>query len=321
MNVFKKSFLCYYIFIMIIDIHTHGIGGYDTRSSDIEHILRIAELHGASGVDEIYLTIFPATIKVMRENMETIKQAIAIQQSAGMRPAPELSSSGPGPSVDHGPARIAGVHLEGPFLNPSKCGGLNAMVLIDPTEYNYDQLIEGFPDIIKIITMAPELKGAHKIIKKAADKGFIISMGHSDATFAEAALGHAAGARGITHLFNAMHPLHHREPGIAGYGLMNQDIYVEIITDSFHLHPVTLELIFRIKDNDRIIIVSDSVIQTVKPMAAPSPAEGEGITDNNGRLLGGALTVTAAAAGISAHFGEKTAENCISSNPARYLGT
>lgn len=315
MPVFKMPALCYDNFMMITDVHTHGIGGYDTRSADVEHILRIAEIHGSYGVDQIILTVYPATIKVMRENIALINKAAGIQQSGGVALRSEFAAAKYGPAERSRPARIAGVHVEGPFLNPSKCGSLNAMVLIDPTDYNFDQLTDGFEDIIKIITIAPELPGATSIIRKAADKGIIASMGHSDATFSEAEAGHKAGARGITHLFNALRPYHHREPGIAGYGLLNPDVYVEVIADPFHLHPATLELIFRIKNHDRIIIVSDSIKETLLPAATAE----EGLTNNHGRLMGGAVPITEAVADLTASFGEKMLMDCISINPQRYL--
>jgi len=301
---------------MITDIHTHGIGGFDTRSTDAEHLLRIADIHGSCGVDEIILTVYPATIKVMRENLAVIKLAMGLQQSAAARPRPSSPASINDREESLGPARIAGIHLEGPFLNPSMCGSLNAMVLIEPHERNFDELVEGFEDIIRIMTIAPELAGANRVIKRAAEKGIISSMGHSNATFQETDAGHKAGATGITHLFNAMRPYHHREPGIAGYGLLNPDIYIEVIADPFHLHPETLELIFRTKNHDRIIIVSDSVKETAPSTIIAGLA---GIKDGHGRLLGGAAPVTRAIADLSDRFGPETLAKCISDNPERYL--
>jgi N-acetylglucosamine-6-phosphate deacetylase len=300
---------------MITDIHTHGIGGFDTRSSDPEHLLRIAAIHGAHGIDEVILTVYPATIKVMRESMAVIKLAMSMQRSGDMPVRSEFSTSQYG-SQDHGPARIAGIHLEGPFLNPYMCGSLNAMVLIEPDERNFDELVEGFEDVIRIITIAPELSGASHIINRAADMGIIPSMGHSNASFSETEAGHRAGAKGITHLFNAMRPYHHREPGIAGYGLLNQDIYIEVIADPFHLHPATLELVFRAKNHDRIIIISDSIRETLPA----SPILGmHAITDSHGRLLGGALPITDAIVSLSDRYDPRMLEQCVTDNPGRYL--
>jgi N-acetylglucosamine-6-phosphate deacetylase len=283
-----------------IDIHTHGIGGYDTRTADIEHILKIAEIHGSYGVSEIIPTIYPATINVMRENMEVVKKAMELQKTEDRSQKTE--------------SRIIGIHLEGPFLNPLKCGALNAMTFIEPTEYNLRELIEGFEDIVKIITIAPELNRALMLIKKIAGIGIIASMGHSNATFIEAEAGFNAGASGITHIFNAMRGFHHREIGIAGFGLLNQDVYVEVIADPYHLHPQTLELIFKVKNSDRIIIISDTVRE------ATAFTKATGAVSRDGRLLGGCITITESSKRlIEMGFDESVIMKCIAENPERYL--
>jgi N-acetylglucosamine-6-phosphate deacetylase len=281
-----------------IDIHTHGIGGYDTRSADVTHILRIAEIQSSCGVLEIVLTIYPDVISVMRENMEMIKKAMDIQDAA----------------IISGQAKILGVHLEGPFLNPAKCGSLNATTFIGPSEKPFRELIEGFENIVKIITVAPELEGAFGLIKKISAQGIIVSMGHSDATYEEAEKGFHAGAKGITHLFNAMQGFHHREPGIAGFGLLHKDIYIEIIADPYHLHQATLELILRIKKPQRIIIVSDTVRES------KTFFEEKAVTDSYGKLLGGGMTVLESAQRLIAMgYNEEIIMGCITENPHRYL--
>jgi N-acetylglucosamine-6-phosphate deacetylase len=281
-----------------IDIHTHGIGGYDTRSADVNHILRIAEIQGSCGVLEIVLTIYPSVISVMRENMEIIKKAMEIQDAAK--------------TLGH--AKILGVHLEGPFLNPAKCGSLNAATFIEPSDKLFRELIEGFENIVKIITLAPELKGAPGLIKNISAQGIIVGMGHSDATYEEAKKGFHAGAKGITHLFNAMKGFHHRDPGISGFGLLHKDIYIEIIADPYHLHQATLELILRIKNPRRIIIVSDTVRES-----KTSP-DGKAVTDSYGKLRGGGMTVLESAQRLIAMcHNEEMIMGCITENPHRYL--
>jgi N-acetylglucosamine-6-phosphate deacetylase len=281
-----------------IDIHTHGIGGYDTRSADVNHILKIAAIQGSCGVLEIVLTIYPDVIRVMRENMEMIKKAMEIQNAA----------------ITSGQAKIIGIHLEGPFLNPAKCGSLNATTFIGPSEKPFRELIEGFENMVKIITVAPELEGAPGLIKKISVQGIIVSMGHSDATYEEAEKGFDAGAKGITHLFNAMHGFHHREPGIAGFGLLHKDIYIEIIADPYHLHQATLELILRIKNPQRIIIVSDTVRESKTSL------EEKAVTDSYGKLLGGGMTVLESAQRlIATGYNEEIIMGCITENPHRYL--
>lgn len=286
----------------IIDIHTHGISGYDTRAKSADDILKIASIHGSYGVSEILLTIYPSGIKIMRKNMEAVKKAMELQD-AGYK------------IQDAEPAKIIGLYLEGPFLNPTKCGALNEKTFIEPTDYNFERLIDGFEDLVKIITIAPEMKGALRLIKKIADRGIIVSMGHSDATYAEAEAGFRAGARGITHIFNAMRGFHHREPGIAGFGLLNQEIYIEVIADLHHLHGKTLELIFGTKSPERIVIISDTVKETKK-----KPDSKRGVTDTHGKLSGGSMPVTESLKRlVKMGYDEKSIADCITKNPEKYL--
>ena len=233
----------------LIDLHTHGIDRYDTRTSDPEDILKIAVLHGKAGTAAILPTIYPAPIDEMRANMEAVRKAMDIR-----KPGKNNSSR----FTLHA-SRILGVHLEGPFLNPLRCGALDKASFIKPDISNLKRLINGYEDITKIMTIAPEMPGALKVIERCGDMGIRINMGHSDATYRQALDGKKAGAAGITHIFNAMRPFHHREPGIAGFGLLDEDIYIEAIADGIHLRPETLKLIFSLKRHDRIMLVSDSV--------------------------------------------------------------
>lgn len=283
-----------------IDVHTHGIGGFDTRTASEGHILKIAEIQGSLGVSEIVPTVYPSSIETMRENMHAIKKAMELQGSGGRFQA--------------GEAKIIGIHLEGPFLNPSKCGALDPDSFINCTDRNLRILIEGFYDVIKIITIAPELEGAVDIIKEISRRGIIASMGHSDASYAEADAGFRAGARGITHIFNAMRGVHHREPGLAGFGLMNQDIYIEVIADSFHLDIKLIEFIFSVKNPERIIIISDSV------KAANMVPASNGIRNEDNILLGGSVTINEAAEYlIKTGLDRVIVLKAISENPQEYL--
>ncbi len=126
----------------IIDVHTHGIGGYDTRMPDEKDILAIAAAHGALGVAEIVPAIYPAEINVMRKHMDVVRNAMELQKA-----------------MADTQSRIIGLHLEGPFLNPLQCGALDATAFLEPTEYHLQKLIEGFEDMVKIITIAPEAEG------------------------------------------------------------------------------------------------------------------------------------------------------------------
>ncbi|MDR2018665.1 MAG: hypothetical protein LBQ00_07330 [Syntrophobacterales bacterium] len=285
----------------VIDIHIHGGGGYDTQTVDPGDLLRIAEIQASRGVSAIIPTIYPAKINKMRTHIEAVKKAMEIQ-------AREES---------HG-SKILGVNLEGPFLNPSFPGALDPQVFLPPAERHYREITEGFENIIKVVTISPELKGALALTRLLSDRGVAVSLGHTNATFSEAERAYQQGAHCITHLFNAMRPYHHREPGIAGFGLLNPHIYVELIGDQFHLHPRTLDLVFRVKNPSKIIIVSDSVKET-PDHESPTTAN---LENGTGKLMGGAIdVVTAATKLIKAGFNRELILPCISFNPERYLSS
>jgi N-acetylglucosamine-6-phosphate deacetylase len=218
-----------------VDLHTHGLGPCDTRTTRPEAILRLAEAHREKGTALIFPAIYPSDIKTMRAHMKAVAEAMGLTELIG------------------------GINLEGPFVNPLKCGALDRGAFLRPSLSSLMKLLDGFEKEVKIITIAPELPGALKLIEKCASMGMCVNMGHSDSTYRQADEGKRAGAKGITHLFNAMRPFHHREPGLAGFGLMDEDIYVEVIADGAHLTPETLRLIFAVKRPERIILVSDSV--------------------------------------------------------------
>ncbi len=297
----------------VIDIHTHGIGGYDTRTTNPDDILKMAQIHGEYGVTDIVPTIYSGPVQQMRADMASVKVAMKRQHTAvSNRRSESLDSS---LVTRHSkPARIAGVHLEGPFLNPSKVGALDGASFQIPSVKTWRKLLEGFEDIVKIVTIAPELEGSLYLIKTMSNMGIIVALGHSDATYQETERAFHAGATGITHIFNAMRGFHHREPGIAGFGLTNPDIYIELIADPFHLNVHVIELIFKVKNPEKIIIVSDSVKGTT------ATTENHAKVDDNGTIQGGSMTITESAERlIGLGFPKKVVMACISNNPRAYL--
>jgi len=295
--------------VKIIDIHTHGAGGFDTRTSNPIDIIRIAEIQASLDISAIIPTIYPDTIEIMRNNMMAVKKAMELQKS-------EDAAGSAGLQGRRKYAAILGVHLEGPFLNSAKCGALKSSSFIEPNESNLKKLLEGFEDMVKIITIAPELNGAAKLIRKISDMGIIASMGHSDATFPDAEEGFNAGAKGITHIFNAMRGFHHREPGIVGFGLLNKDVFIEVIADPYHLNLKTLELIFRLKDPDKIVIISDSV----KCTDNSADGTGHGVINDAGTLQGGSMSITESSRRlIKRGFNEEVVKTFITANPLMYL--
>jgi N-acetylglucosamine-6-phosphate deacetylase len=276
----------------LVDIHVHGADKYDTRTRRQDDILQVAGIHGRRGTSALLPTVYPGDIGFMRENMATIRRAMSVQRDE---------------------AAILGLHLEGPFLNPERAGSLDGKSFSDPSVETFTQLVEDFEDIIKIITIAPELPGALRLIELSREKGFLVHMGHSDASFEQAEEGKRAGATGITHLFNAMRGFHHREPGLAGFGIMDEDIYVEIIADLAHLHPQSLKMIFDMKSPDKIILISDSVMG---PGWGGGPMRGAG-----GALLGSGIALADGIKNLVAlGVPQDRALRFASVNPMTYLG-
>lgn len=276
-----------------IDIHVHGAEEYDTRTRRQDDIVRIAACHGERGTSALLPTVYPAPIEIMRNNMDAIRRTMEVS-----RP---------------GAAQVLGINLEGPFLNPDRAGSLDAKTFADPSVETLSKLVDGFEDAVRIITIAPELPGALKVIEACREKGILVHMGHSDASFEQAEEGKKAGATGITHIFNAMRGFHHREPGLAGFGLMDEELYVEVIADMAHLHPQSLKMLFEMKSQDRIILISDSV---------RGPGWGSGaIRGPGGTLMGSGIAIADAVTNLVAlGVPSEQAIRFASENPRRYLG-
>lgn len=276
----------------LIDIHVHGAGEYDTQTRRQDDILRIAGIHGERGTSAILPTIYPADIEVMRDNIGAVLRARGAQRDG---------------------ARLLGVHVEGPFLNTARAGSLDPKSFQDPDREALGRLIDGYEEVIRIITIAPELPGALQLIEVCREKGILVHMGHSDASFEQAEEGKRAGATGITHLFNAMRGFHHREPGLAGFGLMDEDIYVEVIADMVHLHTSSLKMILDMKPPDKILLVSDSV---KGPGWGSGPVRGPG-----GMLMGSGIALSDCVRNlVSIGVPLDRAVQFASDNPIGYLG-
>lgn len=276
----------------LIDVHVHGAATYDTRTRRQDDILQIANIHGERGTSAMLPTIYPGSIESMRDNMAAVQRAMAVQREGAL---------------------ILGVHLEGPFLNPERAGSLDRQSFAEPSVEMLTRLVEDFEDMIKIMTIAPELPGALRVIEVCREMGFLVHMGHSDASFEQAEEGKSAGATGITHVFNAMRGFHHREPGLAGFGLMDEDVYVEVIADMAHLHPQSLKMLFDMKSPDKIVLISDSV---------KGPGWGNGpIRGAGGILLGSGISLKDAVKNlISLGVPSERALQFASDNPMKYLG-
>jgi len=273
----------------------------------------MARLHAKYGTSAILPTIHSGTIAQIRANMDAVRKAMRVQSlEFGVWSIEEKNSKSNSSLITRHSSLILGVHLEGPFLNPARCGAQNKNSFINPTASNLKKLVSGYEDIIKIITLAPELPGALRVIEKCISLGIKVNMGHSDATYSKALDGKKAGASGISHIFNAMRPFHHREPGLIGLGLLDEDLYIEVIADNIHINEITLKLIFKTKRLDRIILVSDSV-KGAKSRKGP-------ICLKPGVIAGSAITLSDAVKNLkNIGIPEAVALETSIDNPKRYL--
>lgn len=216
----------------LVDIHIHGYLGEDTSDAKPEGIKKMAY-----GVAENGVTAFlPTTMTVSMPEINAALDAV--------RSLKEESKTWDG-------AEIIGVHAEGPFINPSKKGAQAESNILPP---DADFVIKN-ADIITSITLAPEMDEGHKCIKTIAEKtNVLISMGHTGADFDEGMQAARDGVNHTTHLFNAMTPLAHRNPGIVGAALAADNVSVELIADTFHINPGLYSIIAKVKGRKMVLI-------------------------------------------------------------------
>src|SRR5262245_22747924 len=214
---------------------------------------------------------------------------------------------------------IAGAHLEGPFLGGAP--GAHPTHLIRPLD---GQWLDALPSIVKVITLAPESRGAAACIQSLRMRGALVALGHSTASYEEAVAATDAGARLVTHCFNGMGPLHHREPGLVGAALTDDRLAVSLIADLVHVHPAAIALVFRAKGADRVALVTDAVAWASGTVgeAVRMAFDGSAARLPDGTLAGSALTMDAAIRNVIEHCGVSMfdAIQAATATPARLLG-
>jgi N-acetylglucosamine-6-phosphate deacetylase len=154
---------------------------------------------------------------------------------------------------------IAGSHLEGPFLAHSRCGAQNPAVLVPPDREAVDRLLRAARGTLRMVTLAPELPGALDLVRQLCDAGVVAALGHTDATYDQTMAAIDAGATVMTHLFNGMRPVHHREPGPVVAGLERPEVCCELIVDEHHLHPAVVRDVMAATGGRRTALVSDAI--------------------------------------------------------------
>ena len=226
-----------YVLPGLVDIHSHGCAGFDFSDGDPDGLAAMGRYYAAHGIT----TFLPASMSLPYEQLEKAFEAARL-----------YSENSP-----HGGARLAGIRMEGPYLSDKKKGAQKAEYLKLPDIEAFCRLQEGCGHLIRIVDLAPELSGAEDFIRNVS-ASCRVSLAHTNASYEEAMKAFAAGASHVTHLFNGMAPLHHRQPGVIGAAFACKDVMVELICDGLHLHPEIVRMAFTLFPG-RVCLISDSM--------------------------------------------------------------
>ena len=300
-----------------IDIHTHGIAGLDITYSSMngseddveETLLRMSEEYLNHGVTRFLPTTVTAPHEVLLTASKGVKNAISHQRKS------------------HTGAIIEGLHLEGPYISKEKRGAQNPEFIRLPSIKELKKYWEVSGGNIKTVTIAPELKGSVEFINYARNLGMYISLGHTNATYEEAKAAIYAGANRATHLYNAMRPINHREPGVIIAVLESPQVYLEIITDLIHISPQIINFTLRYAGIERVVTITDSIIATDLPDGEYSLGGLKVIVKDgicrleDGTLAGSTLTMDNALKNlVGIGIPLKDAVRTMTYNPARAVG-
>ena len=297
----------YTVFPGFIDMHTHGGCGIEAVSASFEELDEMSRFYAQSGACEFCATTVTESI----EHLVAAEQRIVKRMKAG--------TSG---------ASIAGIYLEGPFLSHDFRGAHEETLLKSPTKEDMDKLIEAGEGNLRVIAIAPEIEGALSAIKYFNEKGVVVSLGHSGATYAEAAAGFAAGGSVAVHTYNAMRGITHHEPGFLGASLIADEAYGEIICDFLHVAPETVKIALRCKGRDKIVFITDSIVTTGLPDgeylsgALPVTVKDGVARAHNGALAGSSLRINRALGNVVEKLSVPVCDAMlgVTKNPAEALG-
>lgn len=258
-----------------IDVHIHGAGGRDTMEGTFDALNTIAKVISKHGTT----SFLPTTMTVHKDEVRKAVKAIHETKISGTEGA-----------------NVIGVHLEGPFINGEMIGAQNPNFLLAPSIESFKYMAGDYEESVVCVTLAPEVEGAKELIKYLSSKGIVSSMGHTKATYQQAMEGIECGVCHSTHLYNAMTPLHHREPGVVG-AIFDSEITTETISDGIHISYPSLRVAYKQKGTDKVLLVSDAMMACGMPDGKYSLGGQEVIVSNsaariaNGSLAGSVLTL------------------------------
>jgi N-acetylglucosamine-6-phosphate deacetylase len=285
-----------------VDIHMHGGGGHDATLSP-SALRGAVDFHRGHGTTRTLVSLVTASVAQLETQLGWVADA-----------------------TDDATSTVVGAHLEGPFLSHVRCGAQNPSHLQAPDPVILQRLLTAARNSLRSITIAPELPGAAELIRMAVGAGAVAAIGHTDATYAQALDGIAAGATLATHLFNGMRPIHHREPGPV-WAALNADLWCEVVNDGVHVDLAIVELVGRVPG--RLVLITDAMDATGMPDGeydlggqAVKVLDGEARLAASGVLAGSTLTMDDAVrrAVLECGLTISAASAAASGTPARVIG-
>ena len=252
-----------YLMPGLVDVHTHGIGGHDFNYAKRNEVEKMRMCYAKAGTTSVMATL----ASEIPENLCKYSEEINANRNK-----------------NDGYARIIGIHLEGRYLNPIKKGAHSEKLLANPNLEELDELLKVMMPAPMHFSLAPEVDGAEAFIKEIKRNGGTVGIAHTNATYEESMEAISWGATSFTHTFNAMTSVHHRMPGATVCAMTNDDAYAEVISDGEHLHPAIVNLIYKSKPSDKMVLITDSMAATGEPDGEYSIA-GSPVTVINGRAI------------------------------------
>lgn len=293
----------------MIDIHIHGTSGSDVMDGDIESLTTIAKALPQEGTTSFLATTMTQSDGNISKALQNAAKYIKKHQKPGH-------------------SEVLGVHLEGPFVNPKMAGAQPVKYIRMPEISLFKRWQELAEGTIKLVTLAPEQKDGLEIVRYLKQNGIVASIGHSDAKFTEVKKAIEAGVTQVTHLFNQMKGIHHREPGVVGAALLLEELYAELIVDGIHVCPEMIQLAYRNKKSDKLILITDSMrAKCLKngnyDLGGQLVIVKDGIAElQNGALAGSVLKLSDAIKNMQSFCDDCNLEDVIkmtSTNPAKQL--
>ncbi len=223
-----------------VDTHGHGGGGHDYATLDADEARAARAFHRGHGTTTAFASLVTADLDTLVAQIHTLAPLVRTGE-------------------------LAGLHLEGPFLSPAKKGAHTASLLMPPTPEAVDRLLEAGDGTLAMVTLAPELPGALAATARLVAAGVTVAVGHTDGDETDTRRALDAGATVATHLFNAMRPVHHREPGPVPVLLGDERVVVELIGDGFHLHRDVVQMAIDVAGLDRVALITDAMVATGMP--------------------------------------------------------